>query len=255
MRKVVVFSDCIDIAYNEIYEILSNGFEEHNLTDIQIAPLVALQPFSIVQTAFSLRLMAELCKPGTLFLVIMYGSGQNPQRIFGQTRHGILFVGRNAGYFNWMLEDFGLQSLYVTRLDEKVPKRTFGGKYIQAPTTVQLLASESLEDIGDRVDPSFLMPYEIPKGTVVHVDNFGLMKMKSSPIVYPEGTPLRIYVNGTYKFDAIFTEKMKRQPDGTWVIYPGSSLNHLPELGRVRSRHSASEIGVVEGDVIAWETK
>lgn len=254
-RKIVIFSDCIDIAYNEIYQTLINHLNILNVKNYCIDPLVSIQNFSIVNTSFSLRLLAEIYPPGSIFLVIVNSCSYVAERIFGKTNSGIIFVGSNTGYFNWLIEDHGLNEIFCNKISRQIDNYSFGGRNVQAPTAAKILSGIPLSEIGDIADKSILKEYVIPEGTVVHIDNFGLMKIKA-PTLYglKEGTELNLLINNNKKIEALYSEKMKRHQPGTWVIYPGSSLNGMPELGRVLSPNSAGEIGVKIGDIITWES-
>lgn len=253
-KKIVIISDCIDIAYNELYQTLTNELENNRIHNFQIDPLVSVKNFSIVNTAFAIRLMAEIYPSDTIFLVVVNGTDNRPDRVFGRTKNGILFVGNNSGYFNWIIEDFGLDFIYKNNVDRLINSKSFGGKYVQAPTVAKLLSGIPWKEIGQPLDIEEISTYKIPHGTVVHCDNFGLMKIKHPKITQlKEQDHLKICINGKDKCKAIYSNKMKSLPDGTWVLFPGSSLDSMPELGKVRSKNSAEELGVVEGDLITWE--
>lgn len=253
--QVVIITDCWDVSFVEMHQTLINELKAYQITLPSIAPVVAVSPFSVTNASFHIRLLAELYPPKeTLFIVVVSGIGTNPVRIFGQTKTGLRFIGNNSGYFQWLIDDFGLDSLYENKLNRVKEGRSFGGKYAQIPTAARLLAGIPMEQIGEPKSAEFLTPYEISDGTIVHIDNFGLMKIKSPTLTgFSEGECLRLSLNGEPVAEGIYTEKMKRQPDGTWTLYTGSSINGLPELGRVRSNRSAYELGAEIGDRIAWE--
>ncbi len=252
-KKIVIISDCTDIAYNELYQTLGNEFYKNSVSNVKIDPLVSVKKFSIENAAFAIRLMADIYPAGTTFLVVVNGTKSNPDRIFGQTKNGILFVGNNSGYFNWTFEELGLEYIYKNKIDRIKNNKSFGGKYVQAPTVVKLLSKIPLDEIGEEFDLNKISSYKIKNGTVIHCDNFGLMKIKSPKVTdLVEGCRIEILVNNDYKCDAVYSNKMKSMPDGTWVLFSGSSLDSMPELGKVRSKNSAEELSVTEGDVISW---
>ncbi len=253
-RKIVVITDCTDIAYSELYHRIDDVLSEHNVDDVHIAPLVPVKNFSIEHAAFSIRLMAELCRPGTMFHVVVNGTNKSPERIFGKTKNGIYFVGNNSGYFNWMIEDFGLDCLYQNFQNRSKNSKSFGGKHVGAPTAAKIMSGVAFEELGNKVDEAFLSDYKITDGAVVHCDNFGLIKIKHPGLDnLSENQRLKIFVNQEPRIEARFSTKWKIQPDGDWILFTGSSLNGLPELGKIRAQNSASELGVKEGDVINWE--
>ena len=254
--KIVIITDCTDVAYNELHQIVSRELENYKIMDFQIAPLVSVKNFSIFNASFSIRVLAELYPPGSVFFVVVNGTNKNPDRIFGKTMNGIIFVGNNSGYFNWMIKDFGLKWLYRNKMDRGNNSRSFGGKHVGAPTVAKIVSGISLEDIGEPVSEDFLSDFSILDGTVVYCDNFGLMKISHPKLTeFYEGQKIEISVNGEYRVDGIYATKWKTQLDGTWVLFPGSSLDFMPELGRVRAKNSADELGVGEGDVISWRAK
>lgn len=255
LKSAVIITDCTDISFAEMHQSLRNQLAEYGIHDLHISPMVSVKNFSVVNAAFSIRLLADIFPPEqTIFIVVVHGIQSSPARIFGQTKHGLTFVGNNSGYFNWLLEDFGLANLYENKVNRTIDGRSFGGKYVQMPTAAKIIANISPEEIGISRSEDFLLKYSVPLGTVVHTDNFGLMKIKAPQLTdFVEGENIQIYVNGIPRVIAIYTEKMKKQQDGIWTLYSGSSLYGLPELGRVRSQNSAQELGVVEGDIITWK--
>ncbi|MBI5345818.1 MAG: SAM-dependent chlorinase/fluorinase [Chlamydiae bacterium] len=255
--KIIIFSDCTDIAFNEIHQKLTNELELLGANNCEIAPLVKIKNFSMINAAFSIRLLAELCSSGTIFLVIVNGVNTNPIRIFGETKNGIIFVGNNSGYFSWLLKDFGVKKLYQTKITRFVDNRSFGGRNVQAPIAAMIASGIKYENLGEPCDESILNMMEIEIGTVVHIDNFGLMKINlniSEEII--TSSSIDIFVNNEYKVTAKYVKKMKTAETGEWVVFSGSSLTPpLLELARVRSSHSANELRVVEGDKISMVCK
>ncbi|WP_253305922.1 SAM-dependent chlorinase/fluorinase [unidentified bacterial endosymbiont] len=253
IRQVVIITDCIDIAFNEMHQELKNLISEKRMRSLQIAPMAKVKNFSVTNSSFVIRLLADSYPAKeTLFVVVVSGLGTNPSRIFGCTKQGLRFVGNNSGYFHWLIQDFGLQAIYKNNTCRRVNGKSFGGKYVQIPTAVKLIEGTPMDELGQRMSPDFMESLPIADGTVVHVDNFGLMKIKAPPLNFQEGQRLHLSVNSSQDLVAIYSEKMKRQKDGEWVLFPGSSLDGLPELGKVRSQNSAQELGITEGDLLRW---
>lgn len=256
IENIIVITDCTDIAFNEIYHSLEYELKKHKLSHVNIAPLVSVEQFSIENAAFCIRLIADVVDhKTTLFLVVVHAVKNSPERIFGKTQSGLTFVGNNSGYFNWLLEDFGLESLFINKVNKSINNRSFGGKHVQVPTAIQLIRGTPLLELGEIGEGALLnASFKIKEGTVVHIDNFGLIKIKSPPLTnLTEGEKIDIYVNGDYKQTARYTEKMKQHEDGDWVLFSGSSLYGLPELAKVRSANSAKELSCKIGDVISWK--
>lgn len=242
------------MAYNEIRaEILKEINKSEQNPDIVIEPLVAAKEFSIINGAFLVRLMAEIYPPkNTIFLVVLNSSKVRPARIIGETKEGFKFVGANTGTLNWLIEDFGLKKLYELTDPGFLP---FGGKYVHAPAVAKIALGKTFDELGKKRNDNFLTDFKIPNSTVVHIDNFGLIKIKGKTPEYKEGEILDIYVNENKKIEAVFTHRMMNLKDNTWCLYPGSSLDGMPELGKVRSLNGAKEIGVKIGDIITWKKK
>lgn len=253
-KKLVVFTDCVDVAYSEIYQTICN----HLATlpggdDIHIDPMVSISKFSTINAAFSIRLLSELYPSGTVFLVVVSGVSGSPERVFGEFGNGIWFIGNNSGYFDWTARDLGLKSLFSNHASKQIDSRSFGGKFVQAPTAAMLARKAPPEEIGMKIPHDRLNPLPIQDGTVVHCDNFGLMKIKAKCPQAEAGQQFKVFVNGEFRIKATWSTTMKNCADGSWVIYKGSSLGGLPELGRVRSRNSAGDMGIEVGDLVTWE--
>ncbi len=255
IKSAVIITDCTDVSFSEMHQSLRNQLDLYGISDVHISPMVPVKNFSVINAAFNIRLLADIFPAETtIFIVVVHGIQSSPARIFGKTKQGLTFVGNNSGYFNWLIEDFGLAELYENNVNRTIDGRSFGGKYVQIPTAAKIIANESFEKLGLERSSEFLNAFSIPLGTVVHTDNFGLMKIKAPKLIdFNEGEKLQIFVNGTPRVIAVYTEKMKRQQDGEWVLFNGSSLYGLPELGRVRSQNSAQELNVAEGDIITWK--
>src|SRR5579859_8043757 len=255
ITHAVIITDCTDISFVEMHQSLYNQLDEYGIHHVHIAPLVSVKNFSVIHTAFSIRLLADIFPPTkTIFIVVVHGIATNPARIFGQTSDGLTFIGNNSGYFNWLIKDFGLKYIYENKINRTLDGRSFGGKYVQIPTAAKIIANIPHDEIGNKREESFLSDYDIPDGTVVHIDNFGLIKIKAPQLSsLNPGDSVQIFVNGSPSVHALYSEKMKREQDGKWVLFAGSSLYGLPELGRVRSDDSAKELSIKIGDIITWK--
>ncbi len=245
-RRIVFITDCVDIAYNELRgTVLSQLHKAGSGIDLEIEPVVVVKPFSIINGSFVLRLMAEVYPEDTIFSVILNPLRERPARLIGKTKtKRFYFLGANTGVFDWFLRDFGLEELYEIHDPGFV---SFGGKYVHAPAATHVASGGLLSLIGSKFDPSNLAKLDIQDGTILHIDNFGLMKFKGVVPQANEGDRLTIEVAGK-TFSAVYAQRMMSRETGEWVVYPGSSFG-LPELGKVRE-DGAEELGVKVGDVI-----
>lgn len=246
MKKRIVFiTDCEDVAYNELRGVILDNIRSD---EIVIEPVVRVAPFSIINGNFILRLMAEAYPEGTVFSVILNPSKERPARLIGKTKNkGIYFMGANTGVFTWLFRDFGVEELYELNDPGFFP---FGGKYVHAPAVAQIATGKSLKDMGLPFNFEKVAKIDIPGGTIVHIDNFGLMKFTGKLTGLNEGDELEVNVNGK-TLKAVYAKRMMNRDTGEWVIYPGSSLG-LPELGKVRE-NGAKELNVKIGDIIFFK--
>jgi len=182
-------------------------------------------------------------------MLILNPCKQRSKRIFGKLLNGVYFEGADTGTLNWLFKDFGIQSLYEIKERKFYP---FGGKYVHSPTVAKIASGIPFEEYGEIISKDELCDFTIPNGTVVHIDNFGIMKIKDEFPDYQDLTRVKIFVNGKELIVATITERMMNQETGAWVLYPGSSMG-LPELGKVRCKGGAQELNVKVGDIITWK--
>ena len=249
IKHVVVITDCRDVAFCEIRRQIISECEKLDNSYTEVEPLVPAEEFSITNGAFLARLMAEHYKHSVLFVLILNPCKQRPKRIFGKLSNDVYFDGADTGTLNWLFNDFGIKSLYEIKESKFCP---FGGKYVHSPTVAKMASGIPFEEYGKEISKDELCDFSIPNGTVVHIDNFGLMKIKDDFPDYQDGTKVKIFVNGKESIVAVISERMMNQNTEAWVLYPGSSMG-LPELGKVRCKDGAKELNVQVGDIITWE--
>ena len=250
-KKIVIITDCIDIASIELRATIGNLLDDHNTHDIQIEPVVAVKPFSIVNGSFSLRLLAECYPDGTIFLVVVNPLKIRPKRVICVTKKKkFTIVGADTGLMDWTLMDFGLDKKYEINDPGFV---SFGGKYVHAPVTAKIAFGEDLKKIGKELPLEQIttsLVDTLMKDVVVHVDNFGLMKISNKIENLEIGAKYLIRINNkeiTAKYDL----RMMSNETGEWILYKGSSLGLL-EIGKVRE-NGAVELGIHEGDKVYIE--
>lgn len=249
IKHIVVITDCKDVAFCEMRKQILSECDKLGNSYTEVEPLVPAEEFSIINGAFLTRLMAEHYKNNVLFMLILNPSQKRPKRIFGQLSNGVYFEGADTGTLSWLFNDFGIKSLYEIKESRFYP---FGGKYVHSPTVAKMASGIPFEEYGKKINKNELCSFSIPNGSVVHIDNFGLMKIKSEFPNYQDGTKVKIFVNEKESTIAVISKRMMNQNTGTWVLYPGSSMS-LPELGKVRCKDGARELNVQVGDVITWE--
>ena len=113
-----------------------------------------------------------------------------------------------------------------------------------------ILNGRKINTLGKIFSKEKIRKANIVNGTVVHIDNFGLIKIYGKiPNNLTIKQKVSIRTSRGHEFTAIFDNRMMNNPDNSWVLYPGSSLWGLPELGKVRA-NGAAELGIIEGDKI-----
>lgn len=257
-KRIVFVTDCVDVAANEIRATLIAELTKLGKSDnVEIEPVVKAENFSVVNGDFLVRLMAEIYPPkDTIFLVILNPLNTNRSaraRIIGETKNGFKFVGANTGTLSWLFKDFGIKKIYESSTkgldgDNFI---SFGGKYIHSPIAARVASGVPLEKLGKKFDKERLTYLDHKQGTVLYIDNFGVLKFFGKVDSLKEGDELKVYINKKFKCQAVFSKSMKNLPDKTWAIYPGSSLG-LPELGLVRD-NAAVKLKAKVGDVVSFE--
>ncbi len=156
-------------------------------------------------------------------------------------------MGANTGVFTWFFRDFGIEELYELNDPGFF---SFGGKYVHAPAVAQIAMGKPLNKLGHLFGIEKVVKLDISEGTIVHIDNFGLMKFVGELTGLNEGDKLKIDIN-EITLKAIYAKRMMSRETGEWVIYPGSSFS-LPELGKVRE-NGAKELNTKIGDIITFK--
>lgn len=229
-ERAVVVSDCTDLAFAEMRGAIIGAARAAGMErDPSIEPLVPVSDFSVIAGAFAARMMAEAYDPSTVIMVVINAIPLRTERIVGRLGNGMVFEGTNTGTFGWLIRDLGIEECFELHDPGFVP---FGGKHVHAPAVGRLLAGQSMADLGRPFAPERIRATLPEPGVVVHVDNFGNAKLALDE-GFEDGEPLRVRLPDGSSFDAVYGRRMMDHPDGTWVVYPGSSLD-LGEIGEVR---------------------
>jgi hypothetical protein len=86
VKRILIVSDCTDVAFIEMRSSVHRAAEEYCPgTSVQIEPLVPVQPFSVLNAGFMVRLMAEISTPDTLIMFIINSIRERTERIIGRT--------------------------------------------------------------------------------------------------------------------------------------------------------------------------
>ncbi len=82
-------------------------------------------------------------------------------------------MGANTGVFTWIIRDFDIEELYELNDPGFIP---FGGKYVHAPSVAKIASGTPLINMGKEFNVNNLVKLDVSTGTIVHIDNFGLIK-------------------------------------------------------------------------------
>jgi hypothetical protein len=219
--------------------------------DVFVPPIVPIFPeFSVINANFAVRLMADSYSADSVLMTTINAEKERPMNVIGRTRdRNIIFLGRNMGSFDWLTRDFGCAELYDLTRHNSGGFVSFAGKYTTANLAVAAACGTPLAELGDAIDPSGIVRLSLFNGTIVHVDNFGMMKFVGEFGPAEAGDIFDVTINGI-KLEAIYNPRMMSEKTGQWVFFPGSSYG-LYELGQTREL-GAKNLGIKVGDLITW---
>ncbi len=253
MKKYLVnITDCVDIAAHELWAVLMREVE--NLSDVVVPPIVPIFPeFSKINANFAVRLIADSYPNNSVLMTTINAEQTRPMNVIGRTRErNRVFIGRNMGSFDWLTRDFGCAELCDLTRHNSGGFVSFAGKYVTAKLAADAARGIDILELGQPIDPNGIVRMNLEVGTIVHIDNFGMMKFAGDFGPAETGDIFEVSVNG-FEFDAIYSPRMMSLDTGKWVFFPGSSLG-LFELGQVREL-GARKLGIQVGDVIRWKKK
>lgn len=248
-KKVIVITDCIDVAYTEMKVIIEKECRKSWIENVDFS-LVPVSEFSILNAAFLTRLLAEQCEKWTVISVVINPQKHRSSRIYWEFSNGVLFFWANTWALTRAIRDLWVKRLYEIHDPGFI---TFGWKFVHAPNIARILSDYSFDDFWKPFDVDNLWKLDLVKGMVVHIDNFWLMKIYWEKISYDEWQKFRIYKNWEYILDAKFANRMMCLDDNEWSLYSWSSLD-FPELWSVRNKYWYKEINAKIWDIITWET-
>ena len=251
MKKYLVnITECTDIAANELYAVLAREVED--TPDIVVAPITPVFPeFSIINTNFAVRLMADSYPENSVLMTTINAEKVRPMNVVGRTKErNIVFIGRNMGSFDWLTRDFGCAELYDLTKYNVGNFVSFAGKYVTAKVAAAAARGTPLSELGEAIDPTGIVRLDLKPGTIVHIDNFGMMKFTGDIGPASSGDRYEVTV-GEKKIAAVYEPRIMNLETGEWALFPGSSFG-LFELGQAREL-GARKLGFKVGDIISWK--
>lgn len=251
MKKYLVnVTDCVDIAASELWAVLSREVEE--MTDVVVPPITPISPeFSVINTNFAVRLMADSYPENSVLMTTINAEKVRPMNVVGRTKdRNIVFIGRNMGSFDWLTRDFGCEELYDLTKYNVGEFVSFAGKYVTAKVAAAAARGVPLSELGEKIDPSSIVRLDLEPNTIVHIDNFGMMKFTGGVESTEPGTRYEVTI-GSCKIEATYEPRLMNLETGAWAIFPGSSFGLL-ELGQARQLGGRS-LDIQVGDKIIFK--
>lgn len=247
-KRLVIITDCADVAYSEIRGTVLSQLEYPD--SVEIEPLVEVVPFSLINGSFLLRIITDAYPDGTIFSVILNPLREITERIVVKTkkRKFVIFT-TNTGVLGWVAKEYGIEECYELINPGFKP---FGGKYIHAPAVGKFLNGSELKSLGTIFDEKNIRDITFAEGSILHIDNFGLVKIFYDPCKLTLGETYVVF-SDKVSMEVKFVERLMSQTDGTWALYPGSSLGFL-ELGCARVNKTPG-LGVEVGDILSISKK
>ncbi len=229
-KKIVVLTDCVDVAWHEIRGAIYNNANSY---DVEIEPIVPVDAYSIVNVNFLVQLVANAYPENTIISVIVNPLKERTERIIGITqKKNLIFEGTNTGAFSFLVKEYGCKELYELHDPGFVP---FGGKYVHSPAVGKAASGVPLKELGNPFSKEKIRMLDIKEGTVMHIDNFGNVKLyhKFNESNMPKnGSKYNLEINNK-NIEAIYNKRMMERDDNELIIYPGSSFGYT-EIGIVR---------------------
>jgi S-adenosylmethionine hydrolase len=236
---IVPVSDVVDVGAAELRARLIHCGAAASC----IEPVAQVAVFSHANASFVLRLLIDAYPPKTVFLVVVNALKDRPARVAIQLANGSSIVGANTGALGWAAGFIGVVSALELSERKWVP---FGGREILAPAAAHIALGCPFDALGDPIETESILDVPRANGTVVHVDNFGLIKL-----ICDDNLQMGAYYWIRSSFTTVRAKcvsRMMSEPDGEWTIYRGSSFG-LVEVGLVRG-DAAAALRISPGDTL-----
>ena len=249
MRSIISCSDWTDVAQAEV-EIAALKYAQADTRFIS----VPVTPFSAVNCAFNVRLVAESLTYDT---VIMASADPRAPGIPREpiaiqfNHHNLYLVCPNIGIASLLMEKYEPVTAVRLNYDEWAVS-VFNGRDIYAPVSGRISSGCPMEELGEEFPLSSIYRLPLERGTVLHVDNYGNVKLYISDdlskvtYVMVNSQELRVARNHRLKSGELV-------PTGELIATNGSSFG-LVELQmkaeRVGTSSASETLGLTVGDVV-----
>jgi len=278
-KMVQIITDIADQSYNEMYAVMMGIARAMTDRSVDFAPLVPVSELSITHGTFLARLMAKsYLSPVVMFTNVAPHQTHKSDLIAKIKGKDMVVMGSNNGVFDWINRDFEFDYLaeittkkpfvvngeivylpgevppvdYDDRFSQETIHRTFGAHVIYGPIAVGLALGVDYKKFGEDRTKDFVVPLEVREGEIVHIDNYGNLKIYGELEADP-GSKFRILANGGLLAQAEYvTGRMMSSPTGTFVIYPSTSLPHMVDIALIRGS-AAKRLGLKIGDILSYQ--
>jgi len=251
MGCIISCGDWTDVAQAEV-EIAALKYAPEDTRFIS----VPVTPFSAVNCAFNVRLIAEAITSDAVIIASadLRAPGVPREPIAIQLNHHNLFlICPNIGIASLLMGKYKPVAAVLLNYDDWAIS-VFNGRDIYAPAAGKISSGCPMEELGKEFPLSSIYSLPLERGTVLHVDNYGNVKLYISDDLSEEvyvivnGQELQVARNYRFKSGELV-------PAGELVATNGSSFG-LVEL-QVKAEHAgaigASEtLGLNVGDVVKF---
>lgn len=183
----------------------------------------SVTPFSILEGAFLLAAAHSHFPPGTIHVgVVDPGVGTARQGIVATTSD-YTYVGPNNGLFAPAVGQ-NLKNLYKIEVDSVNPNHTntFHGRDIFAKLAALLSRGEKISDYTTPLPAENFVDLELVQNQIVHIDNYGNLKVYNDCSDYSPGDMLTIRIN-QFKKQIPYVRTFGDVNPGEFLAYQGSN--------------------------------
>ncbi len=249
-----------DFGYRDAYVAVMKGVIAMIAGDVTTCDLThALPPQDILAARFNLMMAYPHFPLGTVHLAVVDpGVGSARRAIALQCPSGF-FVGPDNGLFSGVLQQETVLSAVTLNNPDywrtPRPSHTFHGRDIFAPAAAHLAKGVPIEALGDRLDPTYLTPLELPftrsanhcTGCLQYIDRFGNLISNIPGQAVPDQPWQLTLKTPSQAYDFWGIKTYSDVPAGTLCALVGS--HGWVEVAR-RGGSAAQALGVAVGAVV-----
>lgn len=208
-------------------------------------------PFSILEGAFILAKFSALSPTGSIHLAIVDpGVGSSRRGLILQTKD-YFFIGPDNGLLFVAANQNNIQKVFVIN-EQKIGgflSNTFHGRDIFAKVAANLSLNKDLLEFGNEIGINSLTKLEFAKNQVLHIDNYGNIKINNLCSDFKIGDTIKIECDG-WNLKLPFVKTFADVKADEFLAYKGSHqiLEIAQNLGSANKKISLSI-----GDIVKIE--